>query len=206
MGCAEAFAASQTMMGAEQERWFFEGLGRSRARWNIVANQVMMAQLDHRVGPEIGLSMDKWDGYQVERERVLRFLQERRVSNPVVITGDIHSNWAADLKVDWADPKAPAVGSEFVGTSISSGGDGADMTPAVKAYLPEEPHVHFFNGQRGYVRCHVMLDRWQADYRVLEYVSRPGSAGDHEGELRGGERQAGNRSGVGGASRDGDRR
>jgi alkaline phosphatase D len=172
-GCAEAAAPSQTMMGREQERWFLDGLARSRAKWNIVANQVMMAQVDHRAGPEVALSMDKWDGYQVERERVLRFLQERHVSNPVVITGDIHSNWVADLKLDWADAKAPAVGTEFVGTSITSGGDGMDMNPAVQAYLPENPHIHFFNAQRGYVRCVVTPERWQSDYRVVPFVTRP---------------------------------
>ena len=45
------------------------------------------------------------------------------------------------------------LGTEFVGTSITSGGDGADSQKAVEAYLPENPHVHFYNNQRGYVRC-----------------------------------------------------
>jgi len=175
VGCAEAASPSQTMLGAEQEQWFLDGLGRSRARWNIVANQVMMAQVDHRPGPEVALSMDKWDGYQVARQRILKFLEERRVSNPVVITGDIHSNWVADLKLDWSDVKAPAVGTEFVGTSISTGGDGVDMNPAVAAYLPENPHTRFFNGQRGYVRCAVTRERWQSDYRIVPYVRQQGA-------------------------------
>ena len=99
--------------------------------------------------------MDQWSGYESARNRVLHFLDERRPSNPVVITGDIHSNWVADLKRDFADPKSRIVGTEFVGTSITSGGDGADSSPTVDAYLPENPHVHFYNSQRGYVRCVV---------------------------------------------------
>jgi alkaline phosphatase D len=163
------------MMGEEQERWLFNGLSRSRAVWNIVAQQVMLAKVDRRAGPEQAYSMDQWSGYEAARKRVLSFLHERKPSNPVVITGDIHSNWVADLKLDFADPKSETVGTEFVGTSVTSGGDGADSHPAVEAYLPENPHVHFYNNQRGYVRCVLNRERWQSDYRVLPYVEKRGA-------------------------------
>jgi alkaline phosphatase D len=118
--------------------------------------------------------MDKWDGYQVARDRVVQFLHERRISNPVVITGDVHSSWVVDVKRDWKDQASPVVATEFVGTSITSGGDGTpEPSAAVQAFLPENPQVHFFNAQRGYVRCVVTPERWQSDYRVVPYVSRP---------------------------------
>lgn len=173
--CAEALSPEQTMLGNEQERWFFNGLTRSKARWNIITQQVMMAKVDRMAGPEQRYAMDQWSGYEEPRNRVLRFLNQHRPSNPVVISGDIHSNWVADLKLDWTNPKSAAVATEFVGTSISSGGDGSDMVPAVQAYLPENPHLHFYNNQRGYVRCVVTSERWQADYRVVPFVSRPGA-------------------------------
>jgi len=119
--------------------------------------------------------MDQWSGYESARNRLLSFLGKRQPSNPVFITGDIHSNWVADLKLDFRKPESQTVGTEFVGTSISSGGDGADSLPAVDAYLPENPHVKFYNSQRGYVRCIVKPGNWQSDYRVVSYVSRPGS-------------------------------
>jgi alkaline phosphatase D len=171
----QAASPSQTILGPEQERWFLDGLTRSRARWNIVANQVAMMQIDHKLGPEIALSMDKWDGYQVERARVLRQIAERRISNAVVITGDIHSNWVGDLKVDFNDRKSPIIGTEFIGSSITSGADGTDTTPATEAFLPDNPHIHFFNAQRGYVLCTVTPKQWRTDYRVLSFVTRPGS-------------------------------
>ena len=173
--CPEALSESTTLLGNQQERWFFDGLGRSRARWNIVAQQIMMAKVDRRAGAEQAYALDQWSGYEHARNRVLRHLHERRPSNPIVLTGDIHSNWAADLKLDFADPKSPTVGAEFVGTSISSGGDGADTQAAVEAYLPENPHVRFYNNQRGYVRCVVTPERWQSDYRVLDFVAKQGS-------------------------------
>jgi alkaline phosphatase D len=173
--CPEALSEEATILGPDQERWFLAGLGRSQARWNIVAQQVLMAKVDRKAGAEQMYAMDQWSGYEAARNRVLKFLHERKPSNPVVLTGDIHSNWVADLKLDFADPKSPTVGTEFVGTSISSGGDGADTQPAVEAYLPENPHLKFYNNQRGYVKCVVTPDRWQTDYRVLPFVEKPGA-------------------------------
>jgi alkaline phosphatase D len=172
--CAAALDERATLMGPEQERWLFERLDKSPARWNVIAQQVMMAKVDRRAGPEEAYSMDQWSGYEAARNRVLSYLMKRRPSNPVVITGDIHSNWVSDLKADWRDPRSAVLGAEFVGTSISSGGDGADVPPTVKTYLPENPHVKMFNGQRGYVRCTLTAERCTAEYRVFDYVSRPG--------------------------------
>jgi len=134
----------------------------------------MMAKVD-RGRDEPAFSMDQWSGYEVARARILNFLHERRISNPVVLAGDIHSNWVTDLKLDFADPGSPTAGSEFVGTSISSGGDGADADPRAEGLYAKNPHLRFFNNQRGYVRCVVTPKQWQSDYRVVDYVTKPGS-------------------------------
>ena len=95
----------------------------------------------------------------------------------MVLSGDAHVNCGFDLKQDFNDPDSPAVAAEFVGTSISSGGNGADMTPAGQEWLAANPHLRFFNNQRGYVRCRVRPEGWYADYRVVDRVSDPnGSA------------------------------
>ena len=39
----------------------------------------------------------------------------------------------------------------------------------------ENPFVKFHNAQRGYVRCLVTPKQWQADFQVVDYVSKPGS-------------------------------
>jgi alkaline phosphatase D len=36
--------------------------------------------------------MDAWDGYVAARKRILSYLKNNRPSNPVVISGDVHSN------------------------------------------------------------------------------------------------------------------
>ncbi|MGE5246146.1 MAG: alkaline phosphatase D family protein [Betaproteobacteria bacterium] len=171
--CADVFDSKRTMMGPEQERWLAEGLRRSPARWNVLANQVMIAQTKRLARGEPVFSMDKWDGYVPARDRLMTLLGDPRVSNPVVVTGDIHTNWVADLKMDYDDAKSAVVGAEFVGTSMTSGGDGTDAdTSRVQAL---NPHVKFFNARRGYVTVDVTPSRCTSTYRCVPYVSRPGA-------------------------------
>ena len=163
--CAEALDPSQTMTGAEQERWLLEGLDRSRARWNVLAQQTIMAQFDYDTGAEGVFNLDQWDGYIASRDRILNFIKQRRPSNPVVITGDWHSSWVNDLKANFDDPDSETIATEFVGTSISST---CPWTFDVEAALSENPWVKYFNGRlRGYVRCDLNRDRWRTDFRLL---------------------------------------
>jgi alkaline phosphatase D len=135
----------------------------------------MMARVDLAPGNDIAHSMDQWPGYEMNRRRVLKSLVERRVSNPIVITGDIHSHWANDLIADFDNLDSRIVASEFVGTSISSGRDGEPLPKGREKLQSENPFVKFLNAQRGYVSCMVTPGRWQSDYRVVEYVTRPGA-------------------------------
>ena len=117
--------------------------------------------------------MDKWDGYEQSRSRLLRFLGTRKPSNPIVLAGDVHNNWVNDLRFNVDDPRTPVVASEFVGTSITSAGDGSDMSPAMKAIVSENECVRFANDQRGYVKLDISPKQLRADYRVVEYVTKP---------------------------------
>ncbi|HXV85575.1 MAG TPA: alkaline phosphatase D family protein [Gemmatimonadales bacterium] len=173
--CPAALDPKQTMMGPEQERWLLDRVGRSSARWNVLAQQVLMVQADSAAGPEERYSMDKWNGYVAERTRLLTQLHQRRVANPVVLTGDNHNHWVNDLKLDFRDLASPTVATEFAGTSISSGGDGEDSPAWTQVVRAENPHVKFVNSQRGYVRCEVTPAAWRSDYRVVEYVTQPGA-------------------------------
>lgn len=164
-----------TMLGAAQRDWLLRGLERSAGKWNVLAQQVMMARVDAEPGPEVMCSMDQWPGYERDRRRVLRHFAEQRVANPIVLTGDIHSNWANELIADFDQLDSRVVGTEFVGTSISSGGDGQADPKRARTLLAENPFVKFFNAQRGYVRCEVTPGSWRADYRIVPYVSRPGA-------------------------------
>ncbi|HEX3656433.1 MAG TPA: alkaline phosphatase D family protein [Pirellulales bacterium] len=173
--CDAVYDPHATLLGDEQEKWLYRTLKASPARWNVLAQQVMMARVDRKPGEIVAYSMDQWPGYEANRQRVLKFLAEGRVANPIVLTGDIHSNWVNDLQVNAADRRSPVVGTEFVGTSITSGGDGKPTGGDTAGVLAENPFVKFYNRERGYVACEVTPDRWQSHYRTVEYVSRPGA-------------------------------
>ncbi|MBD1927496.1 alkaline phosphatase [Trichocoleus sp. FACHB-90] len=174
--CAEAFAADATMTGREQEQWLLQGLSKSQTRWNVIAQQVMMAEYDFVAGtPEI-FNLDAWDGYVASRNRILGFIKDRKPNNPVVLTGDIHSSWVHDLKPDFQNPASPTVATEFVGTSITSDFPTAAIA-SVRAALPENPHTKFFDGQyRGYVRCNLTRNAWQTDFRVVSTILDPNAS------------------------------
>lgn len=147
--CPELFSQRRSMLGSAQEAWLQDGLAQSQARWNIVAQSLMMAQMRRRnsAGHAIFWT-DDWNGYPASRTRLLRHLHEARVANPLVVGGDIHSFWANDLKLDFDDPASPTVATEFVGSSISANPPTFDFAAA----LPENPHVRFFDKSvRGYV-------------------------------------------------------
>jgi alkaline phosphatase D len=141
----------------------------------VLPQQVMLAKVDQAPGAKGRFSMDQWPGYEYERRRVLEFLHTRRPSNPVVLTGDIHSNWVNDLVFENRTDPPPVVATELVVTSMSSGGDGGPLNERAKAILAENPFVKFHNRQRGYVACEITATSLRADYRIVDYVTRPGA-------------------------------
>jgi alkaline phosphatase D len=171
--CEESLDPAVTMLGEKQERWLMQGLGSSRSRWNVIAQQVLMAQLDHSRGDPRIYWHDAWDGYPLARQRLIDGLLRRRVRNPVVITGDWHSTFVSDIKQDFSDPGSATVATEFAGTSISSNGDGVVYGPYYGPMIPANPHIKFFDGdRRGYVRCRLDAESWRTDLRMVSTVSR----------------------------------
>tara|TARA_B110000881_G_scaffold186941_1_gene176014 strand:+ start:97 stop:582 length:486 start_codon:yes stop_codon:yes gene_type:complete len=140
-----------------------------------MAQQVMMGRLLRRdeIDEEMYL-MDIWDGYPHERDELLARLKAAETTNPIVLTGDIHSNWVNNILSDFSDDSSEVIATEFVGTSISSGGDGSDVSSTTAQTLSDNPHIKFYNRQRGYVSCNLTKDLWQSDYKVLDKVTEPG--------------------------------
>ncbi|WP_100331941.1 alkaline phosphatase D family protein [Bacillus xiapuensis] len=164
----------RTILGKEQEQWLLNNLSQSTATWNVLAQQVVMAQIDRDTGAGETYSMDSWDGFAANRERIFSAFKEYNIQNPIVLSGDIHRHAAINLKEDFTNPNSPNIGTEFVTTSISSGKDGAEKDDWAPTWLGNE-HVKFYNGQRGYVRCRVTPEQWQTDHLVLPYITKPGA-------------------------------
>jgi alkaline phosphatase D len=169
--CSERREANRSMMGFAQEAWLYSGLARTKAKWNLITQDVLMAQYHVRQNDAFVVSTDDWDGYPANRARLLKRIQETRVSNPVVLSGDIHSFLANDLRLDFDDPNSPIVATEFVGTSISSHGPPHEL---IAKALPDNPHVHFFESRRrGYVCVDLERAQMQVQMRVISDARDP---------------------------------
>ena len=167
--CKALLDPRRTLLGAEQERWLAEGWTTDRP-WNLLAQQTLMARFSWEdpapsTQPTGKYWTDGWDGYPAARQRLLQAMVERKAPGVVVLGGDVHSNYAADLKLDFDDPKSATVASEFCGTSITSLGLSQATVDAARGF---NPHVHYARSdQRGYVRFSLDRQRLQAELRVL---------------------------------------
>ncbi|CAN5521092.1 alkaline phosphatase D family protein [soil metagenome] len=173
---AAALDPKNTLLGKVQREWLQEAMVKSTGVWNVLAQQVMMGLVGRITPPETRpkYSMDQWPSAATERMQLAQFIADKRIANPVVLTGDIHSNWVNELRVDDRKPETPIVAAEFVGTSISSGGNGVAEIKGLDKLLADNPCVKFHNRQRGYVSCTVTPKLWTSDFRIVENVVTPG--------------------------------
>jgi len=162
-GCDERLDPARTMLGAEQEAWFADGMRRASARWNVVAQQTLMAEVDRGKDGQHSYWADGWDGYPVARRRLLDAVASSPVRDTVVLGGDVHSFWAADLERDGA-----VVATEFVGGSITSQGPSEN---AVKARLSNNPHLCYGRtGVNGYGLVSLEPKSVQVAFRTVRSV------------------------------------
>ena len=155
----------RTMLGAEQRTWLLDTLERSETAWRLIGNSVMFAPLavadlpdvpvvgealaaalaEAGIGVPFILNGDQWDGYQAEQAALIDAYG--RAGNVVVLTGDIHSSWAAEIPVD-PGTYLPAVGGasaavEFVTPAVTSDGFSAAVAnagvPGLDLLAPQLP-------------------------------------------------------------------
>jgi alkaline phosphatase D len=157
-----------------QEAWLAQGLKTSPARWNIIAQQTLMAQMS-----QVPLASDSdgrfwtdgWDGYAAARGRLLDTL--RGVRNPLVLSGDVHSFFAAGLRRDPAPARAdsagnPVLATEFCGTSVTSG-----SRPQARTQQYVEMNRHLLYGRsdrRGFMLLELRPERAAMAFQGLDNV------------------------------------
>jgi alkaline phosphatase D len=171
-GCADARDPARSILGAEQEQWLFENLASARATWTVIGQQVPTYVRDAAVNPT-GTQMDKWDGYVTSRQRLYQRLHDAKTPNPIVLSGDVHTHWGADLKMDFANPKSATVAVEFTNTSITSGGDGRDMAADWDRIRANNPQILYHSARRGYIACTATPVSMRADFKIVASVSTP---------------------------------
>jgi alkaline phosphatase D len=178
---------SRTLLGAEQKQWLKGALRASRARWKVIANQVMICSLD--APPHNPLNTDSWDGYGAERQELVDFIASEAIDDITFVTGDIHTFFAGDVTrtgrqsvrgEDATDPiNGPPRATEFVGGAITSPGivDRAASTeaqrvaaaaPADAAVLANNPQIAYSNqAYKGYAIVEAAAGRLDVRYQAV---------------------------------------
>ena len=170
--CREALDPNRTMLGQSQEQWVYQGFNRTNTKWSLLAQQVPIMQINYDPDTKVfSPDLDKWDGAPAARDRLCAAIEGSNLKNLVVVSGDVHQNWAGALKRNYNDPSSEILGIEFITTSISAAGDGFDINENFAGILRQNDHTKFFNAQRGFTRHTVTPDLWQADFRVIGKVS-----------------------------------
>jgi len=167
--CAERLSGDRTMLGWEQEASLFGHLREPTGHWRVIAQQQLMASTvaRDRAGRETAWS-DGWDGYAATRDRLFGLIEDVRLDNVVVLSGDVHQYWATELRRDFMADGAPALATEFVTTSITS------PTSDWPKHFRDRPYVSFVDWRyRGYARAEITPQQWRTDFRAVRSVSEP---------------------------------
>ncbi|WP_151639293.1 alkaline phosphatase D family protein [Noviherbaspirillum aerium] len=172
--CAERTAPERTLLGAAQEQWLYEGFAASKAAWNLVGQQTLMAQCSQiPVENDDGGRFwnDGWDGYPAARRRLLDSMRKHDLSNPVVLSGDVHTFYAAELRADFnqrASKDNPLIATEFCGTSVTSNSRPQSRTDR---YVADNPHIQYGRSdRRGYMMLDVKPARIVTRFQALDDV------------------------------------
>ncbi|MEC5181952.1 alkaline phosphatase D family protein [Arthrobacter sp. CG_A4] len=187
---------ARTITGAAQMDWLLGNLQSTGPQWKLVGNPVMIAPVrfpstlntaelagvQKLVGGTsisgVPYNVDQWDGYEADRNRVVRHLRDNAVKDTVFLTGDIHSGWACDIPADPATYPATgdSVAVELVCTSVTS--DNLDdilkvppRTASVaveNAFKAANPHVKYLDfDSHGYSVLDVTAAGVRMDWYVL---------------------------------------
>jgi alkaline phosphatase D len=117
--CAE-LPLPRAFLGAPQMGFVQNALKSSQAAWKVLANEVMIMPV--KLPNDVFAQFDSWQGYPVEREQLLGFIQANGIKDVIFATGDIHTFIAGDVRT--AGGTGPSVAIELVGGSITSRGIG----------------------------------------------------------------------------------
>lgn len=205
------FAAERTILGKEQKNWLFNTLKSSPCRWKVIANQVIFSEINVQWASSLSslaknlrdfnnTFLDYWEGYPAERDEVIRFIAQQKISNAIILSASMHCAVAFDVTMrptnhsrkGEAATYDPATGKgsvavEFASPSVTSANLDEVVGPFIasafetminrKLPMPvnynANPHIKFIDVQRhGYFVLKVSKEKTEAGYYFLKDLLR----------------------------------
>lgn len=176
------------MIGPEQMNWLLNGLASSSAQWKIIGNQMVFHQWQigepSSSGAGVYLNGDAWDGYQAERQQIIDFIRDNNIDDVVILSGDVHSSWCADITDEPSNPLvynpltgAGSVAVEFTTTSVTSPSaiPLPQGTQGEQSFIAMNPHIRYLDlDRKGYLLLDLDPTRVQGEYWYVSTHTSPG--------------------------------
>ena len=142
--CGDWADPARTLLGADQERWLFEGLASPHRGWTVLANQIPVAPFDNAPGADRRVSMDQWSGYPAALDRLSRAIATHAPNRTIAITGDINQTGCTRSA---AATRAPMRRSWRPSSSARASVRAAmDRTPAAAGTTGRAPRIRTRSG------------------------------------------------------------
>lgn len=161
------------ILGPAQEAWLTGGLASSTARWKVLGNQVVFAEMPLVAfdGAAPLYNYDQWDGYPSSREAVLNAIRDHDVDNFLIVSGDVHSLGMGRVHDTADDVTTPILATEIVAPSVNS--DASRVAPFEERILAV-PWVDAFSVTvHGYARLTLSHAEARVDFMVVTDLGDP---------------------------------
>ena len=146
------------------------------ARGPCIGQQVPTFARDMVAG-EPGRRSSRWTSGTAtppSRQRLYARLQETKAPNPIVLSGDVHVHYGADLKLDFANPRSRdrrrGVHEHRRSPPAATARDVAATWEQIR---PDNPHIKYHSARRGYIACTATPALMRADFKILDRVTVP---------------------------------
>ena len=164
--CRERLEPNRSYLGAQQETWLRSRLDEASSGWTMLAGPQLVTPFRQRKDGQLAYWNDDWNGYPAARRHLLNDLQASRASDPVFLSGDMHSFWANQVPSDPDQLDSRPVAAEFVTTSLTANGLPYDLFTSL---LPDNPQVHYFESRkRGYTLCNINPQRFHTEFVAID--------------------------------------
>lgn len=171
----------RAILGASQLTWLQTKLKDSQAKWKVIGNQAMFADvLQPSTFRRTPRNFDSWDGYPAEKKKLSDFIRSNELKDILFVTGDTHASWGIEVPSSQYNPQTSqgAFAIEFGTTSISSGNDD-ERKPVEEVMKIEEdllklnPHIKYFNDRdHGYLLLTLTRDQVRAEWYYVETLRK----------------------------------
>ncbi|EKF76087.1 twin-arginine translocation pathway signal [Alcanivorax hongdengensis A-11-3] len=176
------------LISATQMDFLLDHLSQSSSQWRFIGQQVMFAQLNIAELPSLdersaqlrgnlsAINMDQWDGYAADRLTILNHLDDNRIDNVVILTGDIHTSWASEI---YRNPSSllgdlfeKPLAAEFVTPAVTSPGFPEGAAEVAGALIPVvNPHIRYVEAKtRGFILVDLTRERAQGEFYYAQSI------------------------------------